>query len=119
MSDDQWECAQLAARIHGGFHHMAEVKQAYTGIKVQTHPHRLATFDFNLLTELVFAAHDACIRVEIAQGGPGRVGLQFHKRHKREGSMYEYHPTLEQAYARWRERNPAAPTFDPQPPTQE
>jgi hypothetical protein len=108
MSDDQWECAKLAARIHGGFHHMAEVKQAYTGIKVQTHPHHLATYDYNNLTELVFAAHDACIRIEMAQGGPGRVALLLHKRHKRDGSMFERHPTLEQAVASWRERNPAS-----------
>lgn len=112
MSDDQWECAKLIARVQGGFHHCAEIKQAYTGIRTYVHAHRLATFDFNLLTELVFEAHDRCIRVELAQSAPGKVGILLHKRHAREGRMYEYHPTIEQALADWRTRNPT-----PQEPT--
>lgn len=108
MTDDHWECAKLAARLHGGFHHMAKVKEWGQGIKVQTYPHRLSTFDFNMLTELVFAAHDECVRIEIAQGGPGRVALVLHRRHQREGRMTERHPTVETALAEWRKRNPPA-----------
>ena len=108
MSEDQWECAKLIARVQGGFHHSAEIKPAYTGIRTNVYAHRLATFDFNLLTELVFAAHDQCIRVEMAQSSPGRVGVLLHKRHTREGRIVDRHPTLEQAVADWRKRTEAA-----------
>lgn len=39
--------------------------------------------------------HYRMIRFEIAPSGPGMLKLFFHKRHKREGRMYERHPTLE------------------------
>lgn len=74
----------------------------------------LSTYDFDELTRLVFLAHDMCIRVEIRNHGPNRLKLMFHPR-KREGNIAERHPTLEQAVAKWRERNPieAEPTTKP------
>lgn len=66
---------------------------------------RLATWDFQDLTRLVFLAHDFCIRVEITPAGPKGVWLWFHWR-KREGDMAERHPTLEQAVQSFRETYP-------------
>jgi hypothetical protein len=71
----------------------------------------MATFDGDLLTRLVFAAHDHGIRVEIC--GVGRrdaMCLVFHPRqHRQDGPMYARHPTLEEAVAGWRATNRVAP----------
>ena len=108
MTDDQYECYELLADLFGGFHHVYnEPKEHGTGICLNTSSHRMATFDFNALTVAVFMAHDRMIRIEIAPSGPGMVKLCLHKRHKRDGMMYERHPTIEQALAAYRERFPA------------
>ena len=67
---------------------------------------RMATFDFNDLTRLIFLAHDRCIRAEVIHGGPRRVRIAIWKRYKRDGSMMERHPTIEQALSLWREKHP-------------
>ncbi len=60
---------------------------------------RLATYDFDGLTRAVVMAHDRCIRFEVGPSGPGMVRLMVHKRHSRDGNMYERHPTLEEHVA--------------------
>jgi hypothetical protein len=67
----------------------------------------LATFDFDSLTRFVFLAHDLCVRASVLSSGPRMVKLAIWKRSKREGSMFERHPTIESALASWRERNPS------------
>jgi len=57
----------------------------------------LATYDFDELTRLVFACHDACIRCEICSSAPRYLKLRFHNR-KRNASVYERHPTLFDAH---------------------
>ena len=64
----------------------------------------LATFDFDLMTRLVFLCHDYCVRGEVSAATPNRLRLMFHRR-QREGAIYKRHPTLEQAVATWRERH--------------
>jgi len=62
-----------------------------------------ATFDFNNLTEMVMAAHEHCVRVEIRGSGPRQLCLLLHPRKARVGTMFERHPTIGQAlrdYAR-------------------
>lgn len=66
---------------------------------------RLSTWDFSDLTRLVFLAHDYCIRVEISPLSRTTVRMTFHQR-KRDGSMSQRHPTLEQAVADWRRLRP-------------
>lgn len=107
MTDAQWECALFLADLRGGFHHMRDtIKKAGDGIEYN-HPHgSLATYDFDELTRAVFMAHDRCIRFEVAPSGPGLVRLYLHKRKKRDGAMYERHPTIEAALSEWRKRNP-------------
>lgn len=56
-----------------------------------------STFDFSQLTRLVISAHDHCVRVEVAPRAPNYMRVAIHQRKGREGSMYERHPTIEQA----------------------
>ena len=68
--------------------------------------HDLATRDFQGLTDLVFLAHDAGIRVDI---GPSMRNLQImlHCRERPpEGTRVKGHPTLESAFAAHRARFP-------------
>lgn len=61
----------------------------------------LATYDFAEMTRLVFAAHDACIRVQITAWAPRYIKLSLHRR-VRDGDMMQRHPTIEDALAMWR-----------------
>ena len=55
----------------------------------------LATVDFNLLTAIVVFSHDEMIRVSIEGCGPRYMRMIFHQRNKRDGSMFESFPTIE------------------------
>lgn len=101
------EAEEFFGMVFRGRHHIpSEVKPFGRGWKVNARFGALSTFDFDDLTRLVFLAHDRCVRVEIVQGGPGRVGIAIWKRHCREGDFCERHPTIERALAAWRERYP-------------
>jgi hypothetical protein len=109
MSDDQWYCYQMLCDLYCGAHHIpGKVKEWGIGIEVSDHA-TLSTFDFDKLTRAVFLAHDRAVRLEIGPSGPGRIRIILHRRKGREGSMYERHPTIETALAKWRERNKEAP----------
>lgn len=73
MTLDQQACFDLLCRVFGGEHHLANVYGCGSGIKVNMPGDRLATFDLDYLTRLVVLAHDECVRVEVAPGGPYRV----------------------------------------------
>jgi hypothetical protein len=105
MTEDQWECAKLAARICGGFHHMGKVEDAGNGVCCEIFKSEIATFDFSEMTRIVVLAHDACIRVGFGHATRDAEyegneyeehysRLILHKR-QREGSMSQRHPTLE------------------------
>lgn len=107
-SDDQWACVLMLIAMFRGEHHLpGEIKAAGRGVRISAHASRFSTYDYSDMTRLVFMAHDRCIRAELCPSGPGRIGIMLHKRHKREGEMHERHPTLEQAVAEWRSKNPA------------
>jgi hypothetical protein len=98
MTSDQWECAQMFADVVGGFHHVGgDFKPFGDGLRVSSYSGRWATFDFSGLTRLVVLAHDRMIRVEVSPSGPRMVAFNMWKRHTREGSMSERHPTIEEA----------------------
>jgi hypothetical protein len=84
-----------------GSHHIPGrghgIKNFGMGYCINYHPGNLSTFDLDGLTRLVFMAHRDCIRAEICPSGPGMVKIAIWKREKREGRMYERHPTIEQA----------------------
>jgi hypothetical protein len=99
MTDDQRACFDVLELVFYGAHHVPKVQSYGKGIKVNVFSGKLATFDFDYLTRLVVLCHDACVRAEIVQGGPGNVGIVLHKRHVREGRMNERHPRMEDAIA--------------------
>lgn len=110
MSDDQWQSALLIADLFGGFHHVCGTfKPCGSGVEVNpsNSTNKFASFDFDGLTRAVVLAHDRCIRFAIEPSGPGRLRIQAHKRHKRDGSMYERHPTLEEHVAKLRAAYPS------------
>lgn len=106
MTKEQAE-AFFGELFHGEHHIPGEVRPFGLGWKVNAYSGSLATFDFDGLTRLVLLAHDRCVRAELVAGGPGRVGIAIWQRRARTGGMGERHPTIEQAFASWRERHPA------------
>lgn len=57
----------------------------------------METFDFDHLTRLVILAHDGCVRVGIEPLSPKHLAITMYQRRKREGFIYERHPTIDQA----------------------
>lgn len=100
MTDDHWRCACLIAEVFRGFHHLNEFKQRSDGVSVNITQNDLATYDFSELTQLVILAHDRCIRVSIATAGM-RLQIRAWPR-VRDGNMFDRHPTMEQAIAKFR-----------------
>ena len=108
MTDDQFECFVMACDLYGGEHHLpGRVKPLGKGIEINARYGDLATFDFDKLTRAVFMAHDRCIRFGIEPSGPGMLKLCLFRRHKRDGAMWERHPSIETALAGWRMVNPS------------
>lgn len=108
MTDDQRECYRLLCDlVHGEHHLIGNITSCGAGIHIGLRCLSLATFDFNHLTRLVVMAHDRCIRVEIVPTGFGTIGINLHRRHKREGSIFEKHPTIEEHIALIRDRESA------------
>lgn len=61
---------------------------------------QFSTFDGDRLTQLVFLAHDRCLRVTVAGAGSGYLRITFHPK-TREGNSFDRHPTIEQALEKW------------------
>ena len=92
-------------------------------IKLSTHSMygHLSTFDFSSLTQLVFLAHDHCIRVELSAVSKQSYKIIFHPRDLREGSSMARHPTLEKAVELWRKTSKEVeivPIFEAKPEPQ-
>lgn len=85
-------------------HHVYSLKKFNQGGEREywtaIHSGSLDTFDFDELTRLVYWAHEYGVRVELGNGGPRSLKIMLHARYKREGQMFERHPTMAQAIAR-------------------
>ena len=106
MSEDQWMCSLFLSQLFHGFHHISGTpKEHGSGIELNTREYRLATFDYSYLTRLVLMSHEWGVRVCINGSGPGMIKIILHKRHSRDGRLYERHPTIEQAIEDYRGNN--------------
>lgn len=103
--------AELLGYLLRGLHHLPHQKKTdWTDsryIRVSLYG-SFDTYDFDQLTRLVFLAHALCIRVEVSGGSFKYLHLSFSRRTNRDGSMYERHPTIETALAKFRETFPAS-----------
>jgi hypothetical protein len=89
---------RVLARAYRGIHHVTgwERRQHHgQGISV-TVLHGVSTFDYDVLTRLVVAAHDEAVRIEVCPGGPGKLKLLLHPR-EREGGFTERHDQIDVA----------------------
>jgi hypothetical protein len=97
----------------GGMHHVKSAKwynddTDYPSFSCLVFHGTLSTYDSDRLTSLVFAAHDYCVRVEVANGGPSYTKIEVFPR-KRGNGIASRHPTLEEAIVShrrhgWKER---------------
>jgi hypothetical protein len=96
LTEVERRIARVLSRAYRGMHHVPgweKRKSADTGFRVVIPP-GISTFDLDVLTRLVVAAHDEAVRVEIVPAGPRDLALYLHPR-QREGRMYERHPDLD------------------------
>jgi hypothetical protein len=108
MSEEltQEEATAFFAELYMGEHHIpAEIKKWGPAWCINDHGD-LSTYDFNMLTRLVFLAHDKCYRASVMNSGPRMVKIAIWKRKQREGNICERHPTIEEALEKWRKRHP-------------
>jgi len=87
--------------LYGGPHHIpSKLKRFGLGWAVIFHGD-LASYDGDMLTRLVFMAHDHCVRASVQSGRGGRGMIAIHPR-IRAGRLMQRHPTLEEAVEQWR-----------------
>ncbi len=95
---------QMLSCVFGGMHHVYSLKKTPGPYPFWTCIHHgdFSTFDFDVLTKLVLAAHHYCVRASISNGGPRAVKIMLHPRKNRDGGFSERHPTMQQAIERFR-----------------
>jgi hypothetical protein len=101
MSELGKEVANLLGNLYAGIYHIQRpaIKADWTNnnwIEIVVRSDSFATYDLDLLTRLVVLCHDACLRCQLDARAPGYIRLMFHRR-KRAGSIFERHPSIEDA----------------------
>ena len=100
MDDGMQRAHRVLAIACRGEHHADNVRERYVGTPMErleaSVADRAATFDFDLLTRLVVAAHDECVRADI-HGTSRCLRISLYPRHARVGRIDERHPTMEEA----------------------
>lgn len=106
------QVADLLGDLFSGLYHLDGAEKVDWAndhhIEVRVAYKEWASVDSNLLTKLVFLAHDRCLRVSISPRSAHAQTLLFHQR-RRAGGTWERHPTIEQALALYREYHPVVP----------
>jgi hypothetical protein len=103
----------------GGWHHVGNRKQAGRRTVSFTCYGDLSTYDFNVLTKLVLAAHAVRCRVELAQSQPRRLKVFVTCRENKPDSWSEHHPSLDDLITeatKLKLRTPCEPTPPTAPP---
>lgn len=90
---EQLRCWDCLSSVVGGSHHLGLVRACGFGIRTTLHG-EAATFDGDLMTRLVLAAHRDAVRIAIESSGPHRIGVTAHPRRHGEGNQFERHPSL-------------------------
>lgn len=98
MTDGQWKAADAIAAALGGHHRMREPKPFGKGVRVVMFGSVAATYDSDGLTRLCVHAHDRAVRIEVTPGGR-YLAVNAWYRGRRDGSIFERHPTLAEAAA--------------------
>lgn len=80
----------------GGWHHVFGEKRQCEGKQVSFWIHGgISTWDFNLLTKLVVAAHVVRIRAEVESHGFGRLKIWLNIREDNPNAWTQHHPSGE------------------------
>ena len=85
-----WDCLSSVVR---GDHHLGKVKPNGDGIAVTIYA-EVATFDDDLMTRLVLAAHRDAVRISIASSSGLRLKITAHPRRHGDGQYWQRHPSL-------------------------
>ena len=98
------EATEFFAQFYRGAHHIPgfEPKPFGEGWMIKHDRGDMATYDFDQLTRLVLLAHYKCYRVSVMPNSSNSVKICVWKR-EREGSLYQRHPTIEQAIEKFSE----------------
>ena len=96
------EVADLLGQLFRGIYHegtqASKVDWAHPRhIQIVINHFSFCTYDADLLTRLVVLCHDTRLRCELKAAAPGWLRLVFYKRTQRDGSIFERHPTIEEA----------------------
>ena len=92
--------------LFGGAHHIPSAIRDKGGgrwsVSARAAGAGLATFDSDMLTQLVLLAHERSIRAAIFPSGPGRVRISITQRDRGSASCMSGHATIEEAIVRFR-----------------
>lgn len=109
--DGEVRCMFVLSYAFRGIYHLGKIRRHGSGFKASVHGY-LSTFDSDILTRLVAAAHFYCVRVQVSQGAPRGLSVEVWARHSRQGGFSEKHPDLSE-FPRYQESLEAAHTDDP------
>ena len=94
------------ATLYRGKHHIpGKMRDEGNGCWSVAHYGELATFDYDELTRLVLLAHDRCVRTWVRASRPRHIRIWIAARERDTGSMVTDHPRIEDALAKFRERD--------------
>lgn len=101
--------ANMLDEVFSGIYHLNNVINAEW-----SHTHYIAirltggvsTYDFNVLTRLVFACHDHAIRMELSACNMQYIKLAFCPRTRTGDDAFDRHPTIEEALSHYRQQYP-------------
>ncbi len=110
-AEDRERVEKVVALAFGGLHNVDRLRFYGFYATCGTHGGELATWDGNRLTALVVAGHDQGVRVSVSARGM-RLEVMLHPRRCRAGRIAHRHPTLEDAIARYGERDVWTPPAD-------